>query len=71
MISVLDLENSATETDTIEDRPLKWCVLMAMMNAIKTHAGFDRAVHDITNETFKGAFGEYRPRPLTQRLTEI
>jgi hypothetical protein len=68
LICVLDLENSATRDDGIEIRPLKWCHTMAFMNALKTSPKLDRIVHDGANEFFNGAFGEYRERPLMERL---
>lgn len=68
LIYVLDLENSATEDDEIASKPLKWCHTMAFMNALQTSPKLDRIVHDGANEFFNGAFGEYRERPLTERL---
>lgn len=68
LISVLDLENSATPSDEIEVRPLKWCKTMAMFHAMETNPKLDRAMHDGANEFFNGALGEYRERPLTERL---
>lgn len=71
-ISVLDLENSAStrkdEWTTIEMRPLKWCHTMAFMREMQTNAQFDRVIHEGANEFFGGAFGEYRERPLIERL---
>ena len=68
LIAVLDLENSATKDGDIEIRPLKWCQTMAMLNAMQTNSTFDRIVHDEANEHFGGVFGEYRDRPLMERL---
>lgn len=68
LIFVLDLENSATKDDDIVCKPLKWCHTMALMNALQTNPKLDRIVHDEANEVFGGAFGEYRERPLTERL---
>lgn len=68
VIAVLDLENSATKDDDISTRPLKWCHTMAFMHALQTNEKLDRIVHDGANEFFNGAFGEYRERPLTERL---
>lgn len=68
LICVLDLENSATEDDEIASKPLKWCHTMAFLNAMQTNPKLDRVVHDSANEFFNGAFGEYRERPLTERL---
>lgn len=68
LISVLGLENSATKSDDIEIRPLKWCQTMAMMHAMQTSAEVDRAIHEKANDLFGGAFGEYRERPLIERL---
>lgn len=68
LICILDLENSATLDDEIEIRPLKWCHTMAMMNAMQTNEKLGKAIHDISNEFFDGAFGEYRETPLMERL---
>ncbi|ULR87208.1 hypothetical protein [Comamonas sp. B21-038] len=68
LICILDLENSATQDDDIEIRPLKWCHTMAFMNAMQTNGKLSKAVHDIANETFGGAFGEFRETPLMDRL---
>lgn len=71
-ISVLDLENSAStrkdEWTNTEMQPLKWCHNMAFMREMSTNAKFDRVIHDGANEFFGGAFGEYRERPLMERL---
>lgn len=69
LIAVLDLENSATRDDGNETKPLKWCHTMAFMNALKTSPKLDRIVHDGANEFLGGVFGEYRERPLMERLT--
>ncbi|OUM01642.1 hypothetical protein [Variovorax sp. JS1663] len=68
LICVLDLENSATKDDDIAIRPLKWCHTMAFMHALQTNEKLDRVVHDEANDMFGGAFGEYRERPLMERL---
>ncbi|ROR02110.1 hypothetical protein EDF72_1228 [Delftia acidovorans] len=68
LIFVLDLENSATKDDDIMHKPLKWCHTMAFMNALQTNPKLDRIAHEEANEVFGGAFGEYRERPLTERL---
>ncbi|CAM3404197.1 hypothetical protein [Paracidovorax anthurii] len=72
LICVLDLENSAsTRNEDSTDpmlQPLKWCHTMAFMREMTTNAKFDRAIHDEANEFFGGAFGEYRERPLMERL---
>jgi len=68
IIAVLDLESSATKADGIEIKPLKWCQTMAFMHALQTNEKLDRVVHDGAHEFFNGAFGEYRERPLTERL---
>lgn len=71
-ISVLDLENSAStrkdEWINTEMQPLRWCHNMAFMHEMTTNAKFDRVIHDGANEFFDGAFGEYRERPLMERL---
>ncbi|MDD0814259.1 hypothetical protein PSQ39_06415 [Curvibacter sp. HBC28] len=71
LIAVLDLENSATKHDGIEIKPLKWCHTMAFMNALKTSSKLDRAVHEGANEFFGGAFGDYRERPVIERLAGV
>jgi len=71
LVAVLDLENSATKDDGIEIKPLKWCHTMAFMNALKTNPKLDRAVHEGANEFFGGAFGEYRERPVMERLAGV
>lgn len=68
LICVLNLENSATKDDEITTRPLKWCHTMAFMRAIKSSPKLDRMVHEGANHFFNGAFGEYRERPLMERL---
>lgn len=68
LIFVLDLENSATTKDDIEFKPLKWCLTLAFTHMQRTNEKFDRAMHEVANETFNGAFGEYRERPLVDRL---
>ncbi len=68
LICVLDLENSATKDDATIIRPLKWCHTMAFMHLLNASPKFDRMVHDGANEFFNGLFGEYRERPLMERL---
>lgn len=72
LICVLDLENSAsTRNDDWTEpmaQPLKWCHQMAFMRELQTNQKLDRIVHEGANEFFNGAFGEYRERPLTERL---
>lgn len=69
IICVLKLENSATEDSGVISRPLSWCHTMAFMNALNTNSKLDRVVHEEVNKVFDGAFGEYRERPLMERLT--
>lgn len=71
LISVLDLENSATKDDSIEHKPLKWCKTMAMLHAMNTNPKLDRAIHDGANEHFGGIFGDYQERPLVNRLAGV
>ncbi|MDP3627113.1 MAG: hypothetical protein Q8S12_10975 [Hydrogenophaga sp.] len=75
LIFVLDLENSASMRgrDFIDEsyQPLRWCHLKAFMNALKTNEKFDRTIHEGANAFFGGAFGDYRPRSLTERLTGV
>lgn len=72
LICVLDLENSAsTRKDEWTEplaQPLKWCHTMAFMREMTTNAKLDRIVHEGANEFFGGVFGEYRERPLMERL---
>ncbi|MEN9396216.1 MAG: hypothetical protein RLZ81_746 [Pseudomonadota bacterium] len=68
VVAVLRLENSATRDDDIATRPLAWCCQMALMNAMQTSSKLDRAVHEVTNEFFGGAFGEYRERSPLERM---
>lgn len=68
IIVALNLENSATKDDSISTRPLKWCADMAVLRAMTTSPKMDRMLHDGANEFFGGVFGEYRERPLMERL---
>jgi hypothetical protein len=68
LIVALNLENSATKEDGIAIRPLKWCADMAVMRAMTTSPKLDRMLHEGANEFFGGVFGEYRERPLMERL---
>ncbi len=72
-IAVAQLENSATtrgeDFASRELQPLQWCHTMALMRAITTSPKLDRIAHEGANEIFGGAFGEYRERPLIERLT--
>ncbi|MDR6767702.1 hypothetical protein J2W88_002983 [Acidovorax delafieldii] len=68
LIVALNLENSATKDDSITTRPLKWCADMAVMRAMTTSPKLDRMLHEGANEFFGGVFGEYRERPLMERL---
>ena len=72
LITVLHLENSAMnrreDWASPQSQPLQWCHTMAFMNALTTNAKLDRVVHDGMNEFFGGVFGEYRERPLMERL---
>lgn len=73
LIAVLDLENSASVRgdDWINKtmQPLRWCWQRAFMNALDTNPRLGQAVHDVANEHFDGAFGEYRDDTLMARLT--
>ena len=64
VVFVLRLENSATQDDGMESRPLAWCCQMALMNAMKTSDKMDRAIHEAGNE----CFGEYRERSPLERM---
>ena len=72
LICLLDLENSAStrkdEWTNTEMQPLKWCHTMAFMREMTTNPKLDRIIHDGANEFFGGVFGEYRERPLIERL---
>lgn len=68
VVSVLDLENSATKDDDIVHKPLKWCCTMAMMNAMKANPQFGEFAHNACNELFNGAFGDYREPTILERL---
>lgn len=72
LISVLHLENSAMnrreDWASPKSQPLQWCHTMAFMHAMTTNPKLDRVIHDGANEFFNGAFGEYRERPLMERL---
>lgn len=72
LICVLHLENSASvrgeDFASREFQPLQWCHTQALMHAMTTNPKLDRIIHDGANEFFNGAFGEYRERPLMERL---
>ena len=68
VVAVLRLENSATQDDGPESRPLAWCCQMELMNAMKTSSKLDRALHEAANEHFGGIFGEYRERSPLERM---
>ncbi|WP_225782639.1 hypothetical protein [Xenophilus sp. Marseille-Q4582] len=72
LICVMQLENSAStrgeDFSSREFQPLHWCHTKAFMRELKTNPKLDRIVHDGANEFFNGAFGEYRERPLMERL---
>lgn len=68
LMVLLGEENSGTRDDDDSHRPLNWCLTMAMMNATCTSPKMDEAIHNATNEFFGGAFGEWKERPLMERL---
>lgn len=68
LICILDLENSATKDDATIIKPLKWCHTMAFMHLLNASPKFGRMVHDVANETFNGAFGDFQETPLMERL---
>lgn len=68
VVSVLNLENSATKDDAIEHKPLKWCITMAMLNATKTNPKLGEFMHDACNEMFDGVFGDYQAPTMLERL---
>ncbi|MDO9031740.1 MAG: hypothetical protein Q7V09_15005 [Hydrogenophaga sp.] len=76
LIAVCCLENSASCRDDYwshdrEMQPLRWCHQMAFIHELRTRPELDRAVHDEANKLFDDAFGEYRERPLLERLTGV
>ena len=68
VVGVLDLENSATKEDAIENKPLKWCQTMAMLNATRTNPKLGEFMHDKCNEMFDGMFGDYQPPTMLEQL---
>lgn len=68
LIAVLGLENSATNSDEVIIKPLKWCNTIAFMHALKTNSKLDKIVHEGANEFFGDIFGEWVERPLMERL---
>lgn len=72
LITVLHLENSAMnrreDWASPQSQPLQWCHTMALMRAMTTSPKLDRTIHEEANEFFGGVFGEYRERPLMERL---
>lgn len=72
LITVLHLENSAMnrreDWASPQSQPLQWCHTMALMRAMTTSPKLDRMLHEGANEFFGGVFGEYRERPLMERL---
>lgn len=68
VVSVLNLENSATRGDAIEHKPLNWCLQMAMMNAMKTNPKFGKFAHELCNESLDGAFGVWKEPSVLERL---
>lgn len=72
LITVLHLENSAMnrreDWASAQSQPLQWCHTMAVMRAMTTSPKLDRMLHEGANEFFGGVFGEYRERPLMERL---
>lgn len=68
VVAVLRLENSATQDDGPQSRPLAWCCQMALMNAMQTSSKLDRAIHEAGNKFFGGIFGEYRERSPLERM---
>jgi len=68
VVSVLNLENSATVGDSTANKPLSWCLQMAMMNAMETDPKFGKFAHDLCNKTLDGAFGDWKEPSVFQRL---
>jgi hypothetical protein len=68
VVSVLNLENSATRDDSITARPLNWCWQINVMNAMQVNPKLGELMHDKCNEVFGGAFGDWHEPTLMQRL---
>lgn len=68
VVGVLGLENSATQEDAIEHKPLKWCQTMAMLNATRTNPKLGEFMHDKCNEMFGGVFGDYQPPTMLEQM---
>ena len=68
VVGVLDLENIATKEDAIENKPLKWCQTIAMLNATRTNPKLGEFMHDTCNEMFDGVFGDYQPPTMLEQL---
>jgi hypothetical protein len=71
VVAVLNLENSATgagEFHEIADRPLNWCVIMAMTHSTQTNPKMGKAMHDISNQLFDGAFGEWQAPTMLEQI---
>lgn len=67
-VTILKAENSASRGDMLDCKPLFWCLEMAMFNAMDTNPKVGKAMHDMCNETFGGAMGEWREPSLMRRL---
>lgn len=69
LIYVLQLENSSDRRpEGWHIPPLAWCCHLAMVNKMHTDVEFDRAAHDALNEVCNGYWGEFKERPLMERL---
>lgn len=71
VVAVLRMENSATGKEDdyeLAHKPLHWCCTMAMMNATQTNPKMGKAVHDLTNTVFDGAFGEWKAPSMLEQI---
>jgi hypothetical protein len=67
-VTILKVENSASKGDMLVCKPLFWCIELAMFNAMDANPRVRKAMHDVCNEVFGGAMGEWREPSLLNRL---
>lgn len=71
VVAVLKMENSATGKEDDYElvyRPLNWCCTMAMMNAMQTIPALGKATHNMANEMFDGAFGDWKAPSMLEQI---
>jgi hypothetical protein len=68
VIAVLNMENSATQPCSMQNRPLHWCCTMSMMHATHTNPALGETIHDAANQFFNGAFGAYQAPSIFERM---